>query len=214
MKLFAKFFVFALAFVALGCNSKPNGLDFAKEIAEEERPAMQEILDKATAGDSQAQSYLGILFYTGSIGRDHASAYAWFKKASENGSGEADYFIHEMYDKGIYLDKDSEAAFKYLQWSALKGFTSARLKLAEMYLAGERKEDLDRKEILEWLGEYAEERNERAMKLVEEFQKLKEAGEKAAAEKATAEPEAGKKDTEKQESADKTADEKEAPTKK
>lgn len=174
MKLFAKLFVLAFAVFALGCTCKDREIEFAKDLPEAERPAMQEILDKASAGDTQAQAYLGILFYTGTIGRDHASAYSWFKKASENGSGEADYFIYEMYDKGIYLEKDPEAAFKYLKWAASKKFTSARIKLAEMYLAGERRGDMDKKELLEWLGEYAAEGHERAKELVKEFQKIKD----------------------------------------
>ncbi|MGN0022467.1 MAG: tetratricopeptide repeat protein [Elusimicrobiaceae bacterium] len=165
MRMFTKLFVVVLALAAVGC-CKNDGADFAKDIPADERPAMQEIFDKASSGDTNAQAYLGVLFYTGTIGRNHNAAYTWFKKASDNGSGEADYFISEMYENGIHLNQNSEEAFKYLRSSAEKGFTSARFKLAEMFLNGEKTEVLNKEELLGWVKAYADQDNAKAKELL------------------------------------------------
>lgn len=165
MRMFAKLFIMLLAFAAVGC-CKNDGADFAKDIPAGERPAMQEIFDKASSGDTNAQAYLGVLFYTGTIGRNHDAAYTWFKRASDNGSGEADYFISEMYETGVHLNQNSEEAFKYLRSSAEKGFTSARFKLAEMYLNGEKTEVLDKDQLVNWVKAYADQDNATAKELL------------------------------------------------
>ena len=171
MKVFFKFFALFFAVLAAGCCCQDDGGNFLEGVAVEERPAIKEVLDKASSGDTNAQTYLGVLFYTGTVGRNNGAAFTWFKKASENGSGEADYFLYEMYDKGIHVKQNAETAFKYLQSSASKGFTSARVKLAELYLNGERTEGLDKEELLEWLGTYTEQGNEKARDLLAKFQK-------------------------------------------
>ncbi len=171
MKVFLKFFAVFFAVLAAGCCCQDDGGDVLSGVPAEERPAIQEALDKASSGDTNAQAYLGVLFYTGTIGRNNEAAFTWFKRASENGSGEADFFLYEMYDKGIHVAQNAETAYKYLRASALKGFTSARIKLAELYLNGEKTEDLDRKELLEWLGTYTAQGNEKAKELLGKFQK-------------------------------------------
>lgn len=165
MRVFGKLFVMLLAFAAVGC-CKNDGADFAKDIPADERPAMQEIFDKASSGDTNAQAYLGVLFYTGTIGRNHNAAYTWFKRASDNGSGEADYFISEMYETGVHLNQNADEAFKYLRSSAEKGFTSARLRLAEMYLNGEKTEVLDKDQLVNWVKAYADQDNAKAKELL------------------------------------------------
>lgn len=165
MRVFGKLFVMFLAFAAAGC-CKNDGADFAKDIPADERPAMQEIFDKASSGDTNAQAYLGVLFYTGTIGRNHNAAYTWFKRASDNGSGEADYFISEMYETGVHLTQNADEAFKYLRSSADKGFTSARLRLAEMYLNGEKTEVLDKDQLVNWVKAYADQENAKAKELL------------------------------------------------
>lgn len=165
MRMFGKLFVMFLAVAAVGC-CKNDGADFAKDIPADERPAMQEIFDKASSGDTNAQAYLGVLFYTGTIGRNHNAAYTWFKRASDNGSGEADYFISEMYETGVHLNQNADEAFKYLRSSAEKGFTSARLRLAEMYLNGEKAEVLDKDQLVNWVKAYADQDNAKAKELL------------------------------------------------
>lgn len=171
MKLFVKFAAVFLTAAFAGCCGQGDEKDFLKGLPVDERPAMQEVLDKASSGDMNAQAYLGVLFYTGTIGRDNGSAFSWFKKASENGSGEADFFLYEMYDKGIYVERNAETAFNYLRAASSKGFTSARLKLAELYLNGEKTAELDKEELLKWLGTYTSQGNKEAKELLSKFQK-------------------------------------------
>ncbi len=169
MKVFFKFFAVFFVVIAAGCCQSDG--DFLSGVDAEERPAIQEVFDKASSGDMNAQAYLGVLFYTGTVGRNNEAAFNWFKKASENGSGEADYFLYEMYDKGIHVAQNAETAYKYLRSSALKGFTSARIKLAELYLKGEKTGEMDKEEILEWLGTYTAQGNEKAKELLGKLQK-------------------------------------------
>ena len=71
-----------------------------------------------------------------------------------------------MYETGVHLNQNSEEAFKYLRSSAEKGFTSARFKLAEMYLNGEKTEVLDKDQLVNWVKAYADQDNATAKELL------------------------------------------------
>lgn len=164
MKLLSKLFAAALVVLCLGCTCKEEkqNLDIAKDIPASQRDHIMEIAKKAEGGDGNAQAYLGVLYYTGTIGRNHAAAMDWFKKASENGSGEADYFLSEMYEEGIHVNQNADMAFRYLVSAANKSFTSARIKIAEKYAAGEKVDPITKEEIISWLDGYIKDGNEKA----------------------------------------------------
>lgn len=164
MKIFYGLSVAVLTALCLGCTCKTevSEKDLSKDVPVEERAKYQEVFDKAAQGDVNEQSYLGVLYYTGSIGRNYDAAMGWFKKASENGSGEADYYLSEMYEKGIHVDQDADTALKHLISAANKGFTMARIKLAEIYAEGEKESPFTKEEMTAWLNQYVKEGNERA----------------------------------------------------
>lgn len=164
MKIFYSLFAAVLTAFCLGCSCKTevSDKDLSKDVPVEERAKYQEVFDKAAQGDVNEQSYLGVLYYTGSIGRNYDAAMGWFKKASENGSGEADYYISEMYEKGIHVEQSADTALKHLISAANKGFTTARIRLAEIYSEGEKESPFTKEEMTAWLNQYVQEGNERA----------------------------------------------------
>ena len=174
MKLSYKLFTAVLVVLCLGCTCKEEkeNLDIAKDIPVAQRDHIMEIAKKAEGGDGNAQAYLGVLYYTGTIGRNHTAAMNWFKKASENGSGEADFFLSEMYEEGVHVNQNADIAYKYLVSAANKSFTSARIKIAEKYANGEKVAPITKEEILSWLDVYIKDGNEKAKAAKEKVEKF------------------------------------------
>ena len=175
MKLISKVFLAALVVLCLGCTcekEEKDDLDIAKDIPASQEGHIREIAARAQQGDCNAQSYLGVLYYTGTIGRNHNAAMSWFKKASENGSGEADFFLAEMYREGIHVKENPEVAFKYLLSSANKGFAGARIMLAEMYAEGEKISPVSKEDLISWLDEYIKYGNEKAKAVKQRVEKF------------------------------------------
>ncbi len=57
-------------------------------------------LDEAEAaqGNAKAQSYLGLMYYDGwGVPQDYAEAVKWWRKAAEQGYGEAQFNLGYMY---------------------------------------------------------------------------------------------------------------------
>lgn len=84
--------------------------------------AKEYYLRAAKLGDNQALINLGYIYYYARCGGkpDYASAYRCFSKVAlyddeEQSQTEAIYKISDMYDKGYFVNKDSEYAFKIIK---------------------------------------------------------------------------------------------------
>ena len=59
--------------------------------------SLQETMDKATSGDPEAQSQLGVIYQDGKgVPQDFVQAHAWFNVASANGNVDAAIFRDEL----------------------------------------------------------------------------------------------------------------------
>ncbi len=80
----------------------------------------------AEAGHVRAQCSYGKCLYLGSgVPQDYAEAFRWFGKAAEANLDIAQYNLGIMYLKGVYVEKDREAARKYFTLAAQNGHAEA-----------------------------------------------------------------------------------------
>lgn len=101
----------------------------------------------ADAGDPEAQTGLGVMYYTGeaiskdSSGRilsnDPETAAAWFHRAAEQGYAAAQFNLGLMYANGEGVPKDSVKAADLFRQAAEQGNVDAQNNLGVMYYAGE-----------------------------------------------------------------------------
>jgi TPR repeat protein len=92
----------------------------------------------ASHGDKDAQTLLGIAYYTGKLLtiQDMEKAFYWCKLAADNGSVIAQYILADIYEIGIGVSKDLNEAFRYIQLAADAGFSPAQMALALYYEHG------------------------------------------------------------------------------
>ena len=67
---------------------------------------------------------------------DYDNAFFWFKEAADQGFGNAQLAVAEMYNNGIGTKKDLQKAFEYSKLAADRGVGPAQLTVAEMYNNG------------------------------------------------------------------------------
>jgi hypothetical protein len=87
---------------------------------------LQELKNKALAGDTDAQFYLGQLYRKGEEGvpQDYQEAVKWFKKAAEHGyvGGGIQIVLATMYHEGKGgIPKDNVKAYMWLSLAASQG---------------------------------------------------------------------------------------------
>jgi uncharacterized protein len=91
-------------------------------------------LEKAQAGDVDAQYNIGILYYHGEgIRKDHDEALKWFHLSAEQGDAEAQYNLGFMYGRGEGAPKDHRASMEWFQKAASQGHAGAREILEKMF---------------------------------------------------------------------------------
>jgi len=80
----------------------------------------------AEAGDSEAQSHLGSLYYVGSgVEQSFVSAFLWYKKAADQGNTDAQYSLGNMYLLGEGIEQNYEEAAKWYSFASEKGHVAA-----------------------------------------------------------------------------------------
>jgi len=80
----------------------------------------------AEAGDSEAQSYLGSLYYVGNgVEQNFISAFLWYKKAADQGNVDAQYSIGNMYLLGEGIEQNNEEAGKWYTLASEQGHVAA-----------------------------------------------------------------------------------------
>lgn len=145
--------------------------DDSLDLPVSQRDDFNAVKTRAAQGSVEAQLYTGILYYTGSVGRNQGEALKWFLRAAAQGSSEAQYFLSEMYEKGIHVEQNQAKSLQYLVSSARAGYLGARLKLARNWLSGQIQNDMPLSEIRGWLAEAASNGHEDAKILLEKANK-------------------------------------------
>ena len=91
----------------------------------------------ADAGDSTAQTALGLLYERGiGIARDSAMALVWYRRAAAQGDALAEFHIGSLYERGAGVATDYAEAAKWYQLASDRGNESAQAALAYLYDRG------------------------------------------------------------------------------
>lgn len=115
-----------LALLAVGCSTHPPSENIAS------------IVQKAEAGDVDAQAEIGYLYqYGDGVEKDSSEAFKWNLKAANQGSPMAQHNLAVMYDEGVDIPEDNLEAIKWYRKAAEQGNPRAQLNLGVMYWRGE-----------------------------------------------------------------------------
>lgn len=98
--------------------------------------AVSELKEQAEDGDVEAQFCLANYYFVLKENEDAKTAFKWYKKASENGSKEAQYNLAGLFINGIGTEEDEEDAFKWYEESAKQGLVKSKICLALCYEHG------------------------------------------------------------------------------
>lgn len=95
------------------------------------------LLDKANAGNAEAQYQLGSLYYRGDgVRRDYAQAAFWFRKSAEQGNSDSEFRLGGLYHFGQGVPQDSVQAFNWAMKAAKQGHTDAEFFVSTCYDQG------------------------------------------------------------------------------
>ena len=96
-------------------------------------PYSPELVKKAEAGDSKAQSLLGGCYYFGNgVPQDYKEAVKWYKKAAEQGDGSTQFRLGTCYANGKGVTKDMKEAVKWWTKAAEQGNADAKEELERL----------------------------------------------------------------------------------
>ena len=125
-----------------------------------------ELLQKAEAGDANAQYLLGQCYFLGlGTSKNDKMAFQWTTKSAEQGNAQAEYNLGASYLQGIGTVKNEREAFKWYKRSADKGVPLAQYNLGVLYQKGIGVEKNDA-EALTWFTKSADQGNADAKKAV------------------------------------------------
>lgn len=112
-----------------------------------------QLTEQAKSGDTDAQYYLGKLYYGGEeVEQNYAKAFYWIKKSAlgdiddkessfniDNAAGDADaqFMLGKMYASGEGVDGNYDLATQWLVKAASSGSTDKQYDLAELYISGQ-----------------------------------------------------------------------------
>lgn len=88
----------------------------------DDNPFIADLLSKATAGNSQAQSDLGDAYAHGEgVREDKSEAFKWFKKAAYQGNAWAQFQLGAAYRFGYGIAQDASEAYAWYSLSVING---------------------------------------------------------------------------------------------
>lgn len=117
--------------------------------------SMEELAQKANAGDVNAQFCLGENYFFEGPERNIEAALEWLVKAAEQGHAEAQFRLGTIYSFGEGVEQNAPLALQWYRKSAEQGFEGALLNLANMYYYGEGT-PVDYAEAMKWALKAAE----------------------------------------------------------
>jgi TPR repeat protein len=95
--------------------------------------AFRQFQPLAEAGDSEAQSHLGSLYYVGKgAPKDLKLAYNWYKKSADQGNVDAQYSIGNMYLLGEGVEQSNSEAAKWYTLAGNQGHRAANNNLSNL----------------------------------------------------------------------------------
>lgn len=95
------------------------------------------LLAKASAGDAEAQSGVGVCYINGEgVERDYEMAMQWFQKAAKQQNSSAEYYIGFMYGEGLGLKRDYVAALEWYEKSAAQNDPKGFFGIGSLYYRG------------------------------------------------------------------------------
>jgi len=131
----------------------------------------QELLERAKAGDPEAQTNLGVMYYTGEavsttatgqvLENDPGLAAGWFYRAAEQGYADAQFNLGLLYANGEGVAQDMAEAVSLFKLAAEQGHVDAQNNLGALYYMGEGVER-DEQKAIEWFEKAAAQGNEEA----------------------------------------------------
>ncbi len=95
--------------------------------------ALKQFDPLANAGNSEAQSYLGSLYYVGKgVTKNLTEAYNWYKKSADQGNEDAQYSIGNMYLLGEGVEQNNTSATKWYTMASEQGHIAAKNNLVSL----------------------------------------------------------------------------------
>lgn len=132
----------------------------------------QALLERAQEGDPEAQTNLGVMYYTGEavsktatgqvLDNDPGLAAGWFYRAAEQGYADAQFNLGLLYANGEGVAQDMTEAVSLFKLAAEQGHVDAQNNLGALYYMGEGVER-DEQEAIEWFEKAAAQGNEEAI---------------------------------------------------
>ena len=134
MKLYPA--ISGLVICLLGCAT-PKKPDTAED-AFQPPESIQDIIDKANAGDPEAQLHMASLHFDGfGVERNYEKVFHWAKKAAEQGQARGMYIVAMHHGYGIGGEKDLVKARHWLRKGADHGNVPSMHSLAGMLARGQ-----------------------------------------------------------------------------
>ena len=102
----------AIKTTALDCEIR--GGEYVAYDRADYKTALTVWLDKAKAGDPEAQTYVGEIYEKGlGLPADFVTAYKWYSQAAEQGYSRAQINLGYLYEKGLGVEKDTVTALNW-----------------------------------------------------------------------------------------------------
>ena len=112
--------------IYITAGDKAKLLEKAKIEKQQDEILLNEQLEKANAGDPEAQFALACRYDSGDgVIQDFGKAYNWWLKAAEQGHIAAQFNVGSMYENGEGVPKNDIEAFKWYSLSADQGYAAA-----------------------------------------------------------------------------------------
>jgi len=136
------------ALLELSTQSNPYGIIVTRSLfsptnltepqTNQEKSKFDKLLERANAGDKEAQFELGWTYAKGEeVHKDLKAAAEWFQKAAEQGNASAQANLGLAYVKGDGVTKDNKKAGEWWQKAAEQGHAVAQFYLGFAYKNGE-----------------------------------------------------------------------------
>jgi TPR repeat protein len=122
-------------------NMFADGIGVERDAAKADsyyKAAEKRLQSLANKGNTDAQVKIGDYFYFGIAGKtkSYTTAFDWYKKAAESGSGEGAYRLGNCYLNAQGILKDSEKAAHWYKKSAERGFAMGQCAYADCCYTG------------------------------------------------------------------------------